>query len=173
MAAAHWPVRECLVPESLFELGIGNIVVSRTLPSGEIATAVFLLDVFCLGVKDAYFEVLSLGEYEFAVSRVEDRATLRRVLPSYARKLIEGAVQYAEGFCLRPHPDYHVAKRIFGDVDPTTCSQDFEYGREGKPFYVVGPNDTRARSRQILALLERAYGPDGFHFLVAEGASEL
>ncbi len=172
--AAHSPIHECLVPEALFELGIGNIVFSRSLPSGEIGTAVFLLDVFCLGAKDAFFAILSPDEYETAISRFEDRATLRPVLPSYARKLIEGAVQYAEALGLRPHRDYHVAKGIFGDADPATCSQDFEYGRQGKPFYVSGPSDTPARSRRILAMLERACGPDGFDFLlVAENGGEL
>jgi hypothetical protein len=174
VAAAHSPVRECLVPESLFELGIGNIIFSRTLPSGETATAIFLLDVFCLGVKDAFFEILSPGEYEMTISRIKDRAPLRPALPSCARKLIEGAVRYAEVFGLRPHQDYRAAKGIFGDADPTTCSQDFEYGREGKPFYVSGPNDTPAKSRQILAMLERVCGPDGFHFLMAsEDGSEI
>ena len=49
--AASGTVRECLVPASLFEKGIGNLVFSRSLPDGRIGLAMFLLDVFCLGAR--------------------------------------------------------------------------------------------------------------------------
>ena len=53
--AAHAPIHESLVPASLFEQGIGNLLFSRSLPDGRVALGAFLLDVFCLGVKNAFF----------------------------------------------------------------------------------------------------------------------
>ena len=43
----HAPIHECLVPASLFEQGLGNLVFSRALPDGHIAISVFLLAHVC------------------------------------------------------------------------------------------------------------------------------
>ncbi|MGQ4809582.1 hypothetical protein NKDENANG_03003 [Candidatus Entotheonellaceae bacterium PAL068K] len=32
--AASEPIHECLIPERLFDIGIGDVIVSRTLPLG-------------------------------------------------------------------------------------------------------------------------------------------
>jgi len=60
--AANAPIHECLVPANLFERGIGNLVFSRSLPGGRTALAMFLLDVFCLEVKDTFFTVVGRDE---------------------------------------------------------------------------------------------------------------
>ena len=62
--AANAPIHECLVPTNLFERGIGNLVFSRSLPGGRMALAMFLLDVFCLGVKDTFFAIVGRDEYD-------------------------------------------------------------------------------------------------------------
>lgn len=38
---ADSPIYECLIPRSLFELGLGNVVVARELGAGRIAMATF------------------------------------------------------------------------------------------------------------------------------------
>ena len=44
--------------------------------------------------------------------------------------------------------------------------KEFEFGKDGKPFYVSGPNETRADSERIIATLTRKLGPGGFHYMV-------
>ena len=46
-----YPIHECLVPDGLFEIGIGNVIVSRGAPKGNIAVSVFVVDTFFLGDK--------------------------------------------------------------------------------------------------------------------------
>lgn len=41
------------MPNNLFEAGIGNILITRLAPTGELAVASFIVDVYCLGVKKA------------------------------------------------------------------------------------------------------------------------
>src|SRR5947209_19536193 len=57
------PIHECLVPEGLFGMGIGEVLFGRKLPNGDVAASLFLLDVYCLGVKNAFFRVFS--EYDY------------------------------------------------------------------------------------------------------------
>lgn len=166
LLASQAPIYECKIPKRLFELGIGNIVFSRQFPSGKIGVAVFLLDVFCLGVKDVFYHVVDPGKYTQIIEGLAHDEPLEDIDPACARKLIEGAVEYAQRLNLRPHADYKPAQKIFSDVDAATCPRSFEYGRDGKPFYVAGPNDTPAKSRQVISVLEKQCGPDGFHYMV-------
>jgi hypothetical protein len=84
--------------------------------------------------------------------------------------LVEGAVGYAQRFGLSPHHDYHVACRVFAGVNPGLADRAFSYGKDGKPFYVSGPRDTRAKSKRVLAALESVCGPGGFDFMVVAAA---
>ncbi len=62
-AAATWPIHKCYKADRLFETGLGSVIVTRSM-GGQFAVAVFLLDVFSLGVKDAFFSILSAADYQ-------------------------------------------------------------------------------------------------------------
>src|SRR5262252_5716238 len=86
MPVASAPIHECLVPDSLFDIGIGNVIVSRRMPDGLIGAAFFLVDVFCLVIKDAFYDVLSPAEYDHRLSGLQQE-TFRALHPTCARKL--------------------------------------------------------------------------------------
>jgi len=165
-AAANSPIHQVLVPEGLFEQGIGNLVFSRLLPDGRIAVSGFLLDVFCLGVKNAFVAVVSRSEYAMRRNNWNSSENLQPMDPACFRKLVEGGVAYAQDLGFSPHADYAVAKQIFGDVQAADCSKRFGYGREGKPFYISGPHDSPARVQSIVDQLERRMGSGNFDYLV-------
>jgi hypothetical protein len=164
--AANAPIHECIVPSNLFEAGIGNIIVSRQLPHGQLAVAFFLLDVFCLGVKDAFFQVMSVPEYTHKLQSQAEFGS-QQVEPAYARKLVEDAVAYARSIGLSPHADYRSTQQIFGDIDIEDCTASFEFGKDGKPFYVSGPHDSESKSKRIVNTLAKTCGPDVFDYIVA------
>jgi hypothetical protein len=97
---------------------------------------------------------------------------LERVEPEYAVKLVENAVAYAKDLGFNPHKDYRLVKKIFGSIDPSVCPSEFEYGKDGKRFYMSGPNQTEADSNKIVHTLNERLGPDGFHFLVKMDSGE-
>src|SRR5579884_409588 len=56
-AAAHWPLDECWISRDWQEEGaLVQAVVARRSPLGQIAAAVFLVDLGLLGVKDAFVQ---------------------------------------------------------------------------------------------------------------------
>ena len=162
------PIYEGLVLRNLFEFGIGQVVIARELSMGQIAVVIFLLDVYCLGAKDVMFGVFSAAEYREKTRFTAD-GSFEPIAAQAARNLVEGAVEYAQRCGLAPHHDYRVASRIFAGIDSASPDRQFSYGKDGKPFYVSGPRDTPAKSRRIVAALERACGPGGFHYLVMLG----
>ena len=168
LPAVDAPIHECLMPERLFDIGLGSVIVSRRLPNGFIGAAVFLVDVFCLGIKDAFYSRLSQAEYAQRVAHLQHE-TFKPLQPACARKLVEEAEAYARDLGFPPHPDYQRARRIFGDIEATACSEHFVFGKDGKPFFMSGPYDTPARCRNIIDTLTQRCGPEGFHYTVAIG----
>jgi hypothetical protein len=69
---------------------------------------------------------------------------------------------------LNPHRDYTFTKRIFGSIDSAACSKEFTFGKDGKPLYMAGPDDTEADSRRIIEILTKKLGPEGFHYALPE-----
>jgi hypothetical protein len=62
---------------------------------------------------------------------------------------------------------------LFGDTNPAESNAEFEFGKDGKPFFVAGPHDTPERCRQILATLTHTCGQDQFHFMLPVSPANL
>ncbi|MDQ6724836.1 MAG: hypothetical protein M3066_01470 [Actinomycetota bacterium] len=131
---------------------------------GKVSVTGYLVDVYCLGVKDV------LGP------KVMDDSDLRAYVRTYflvyeapplaasiemARELVWGAVAYARDLGFEPHPDFEQAAGQLGAWEPTG---EVRFGRDGQPYFVQGVRDNATR---ILATLERSVGEGNFHYLVA------
>jgi hypothetical protein len=173
-AAAAYPVLHSWIGDDIQENGIGWVVLSRAMPNGSVAVASFLVDGYCLGVKDALAEILPRSEYDskYLVKMMKDMPS-RSVEPAEARKLLEHAVAYARKIGLSPHPDYARAMILFGDVDAADSDAHFQFGKDGKPFFVNGTNDTPQRCQQILAILNKTCGEGQFDFLIGAPGSHM
>lgn len=165
-AAVKYPVLHSWVSASLWNTGMGWACLSRESPNGAIAIATFLIDRYCLGIKDAWCDVVSRFEYEDRVRRMGRKLDMQDMPPAGVRKLVESAVAYAESLGLHPHADYDKARGIFGDIDASAYPQEFEFGKNGKPFFVAGPYDTPERCARILSTLEERLGINGFHYMM-------
>ncbi len=165
--AARGPVIDAFVASVVWEDGIGYAVLARDLGNGSVAYASFLVDIYCLGVKDAFSGICSRDEYARKLrNRITEQFEIEIESPEFVCKLVEDAVAYARSFGLEPHPDYHEAKKIFGDIDPSACTEEFEFGQEGKPFFVSGPHDSLARSKSIVRTLADRCGEGNFEYVV-------
>jgi hypothetical protein len=163
---ARGPILECLMPEEIFDSGMGQVIVSRTTGGGMVAAGVFLLDTYCLGVKDAFPMLQPRAAYENFIGQTDRQSRLVQIEPAYARKLVEDAVAYARDLGFEPHEDYRLARKVLQDIDATVCTEQFTFGKDGKPFFVSGPNDSPQRSRRIIETLERRCGAGGYHHMI-------
>lgn len=166
---AKHPIHEAAYSEGLFESGIGHVLISRVVKTQKVAFGVFLLDVYCLGAKNAFFKEESFARYDEIRQRLCENDPLIETTPSFARKLVEDGVKYAESIGFQPHVDYQKAKQIFGDIDSGSCTDDFTFGKDGKPFFVSGPNDTPQRCGEIHEILERNCGSGNFDYMISAG----
>ena len=164
--AAKAPVLHCSTSEELWQEGMSQVLFSRCLPDGRVAVSVFLIDTYCLGIKDALAAILLRREYDERFRETIDLANKVDLTPEFARKVVEGAVEYARSLGFQPHPDYHKAAPLFGDVDPSRCAEKFEFGLDGKPCYIPGPDDDLRKLRRILCTLESTCGPGNYKLLL-------
>lgn len=140
--------------------GLVGVLVARDTGSTVLACG-FLVDVFCLGVKDTN------GPKTMNRAKLPDFT--RRFFSSWpsqpplavplelARHVVFGAVDYARALGFEPHPDFAKGAAVLGDWE--AGSSDVTFGRDGKPFYVNGPyDDTYATMEK----LRRAVGDGNF-----------
>ncbi|MCY2993976.1 MAG: hypothetical protein NTY19_39795 [Planctomycetota bacterium] len=166
-AAAKAPILHSFIAEDVWTQGLGNVLVSRALPDNRVALGCFLVDRFCLGVKDAFARILAKAEYQQKfLPCLKEKIDLIAAEPATVRRLVEDSVEYARQLGLGPHEDYHRAKAIFGDIDPAAADEVFEFGQDGKPFFISGPYDTPERCYRILSILEHSCGRDGYHYML-------
>ena len=160
------PIMECIMGESLKSRGIGPVIIARRVSTGEILLSNFLVDRYCLGVKDCFAKFVYPSQYQEMLDGMTARGReFMRIDAPSARRLVEDAVEFAGRYDLKPHPDYRTAKLIFGDIDASAGRQLVEMGKDGKPFYVSGPFESERDSMEIMSKLGAATGQGGFHYM--------
>jgi hypothetical protein len=173
-AAAGFPVLHSWISDTTETEGIGTVILSRELPDGRVAVATFLVDRYCLGVKDAFAMILGRATYNEKYARgLRSRMPMRDAPPADVRKLVEDAAAYARSLGIAPHPDYPKVALLFGPVDAAESTAQFEFGKDGKPFFVAGPHDSPERCRQILSILSNTCGPGRFDYLIPMAGPEV
>lgn len=170
MAAA--PMHACLISEGLLAMGSGYLVVARKAADGNVAMATFLLDAYCVGVKDVILRVDVASEIDRFLEALDAAQPMVAIEPTRARKLLRDLVAWSRSIGLAPHPDYAVAEPLFGDVSADACDESFSFGKDGKPLLIPGPSDTPARIRKRVEALHRTVGDDGFDYILEVGTED-
>lgn len=165
-AAASWPLHECLISRGWQVEGeIVQILVARRSPVGQIAAGVVLVDLACLGVKDAFGRIAaSRAEYEQDL-RAQIMAS-QPLIPAdlnLAAKVIREAVAYARRWGFNPHPDFTRVAPLFAGADPDASAVAVPLGIGGKPHFIAGPSDD---PRAVIDRLTRTAGEGNFDFTV-------
>ena len=140
---------------------MNNIVAIRQSRSGPMA-CIFLVDMYCLGIKGSYF----IKSFDLEAFREDERQRdFTNISPAKALKLISKSIEYARGIGFEPHCDALICSLIFSDVDANECTEEFEFGSAGKPLYTSGPRDSRERQVMIMNTLAKL-GDGNYHFLL-------
>jgi len=156
--ADGWPIVASLVPENLWTMGLGNLIVARKMPDGQLACAVFLVDVYCLGVKNALWTILGQSEFHALCRKLDDQGQLAQVTPEYFAKLVYCAADFGQSLGFPPHRDFRYAQRLLAGIDPSQCPDEFEFGQEGRPLYIRGPAETVDEAHTIAARVQALGG---------------
>ena len=162
---AGLPILQCLISDQLFEAGMGSLVLMRGLSVDYTCSAVFLLDTFCLGVKNTDFGMMDRDQTERYLEIIDDSDPHSPIAPEEGRKLLRDLAAWSEGNGFPQYKDYAALEKLFGTVVPAETDYTPRFGKDGKVLYIPGPTDTPALIRRRMAILRERHGDDG-HFIL-------
>lgn len=161
--AREYPIHECWISRSWKEQGIANIILSRKQPDGDIVFGVYLVDIFCLGLKNTFCNAnFTQFRYENELrDPAIDSQDMIECHVSLALEIIYGSIDYATELGFSPQKDFKLSKYILEDRDSVEITGKVKFGKDGKPFYVAGPDDD---IEKIMRTLRNNVVEDNFHF---------
>lgn len=162
------PIDVCYINDDWQQQGMASIAVARQHQSGNYTVGTYLVDTFCLGVKDAN----SL----FNISP-EELNDLLDHLPDYTEitynevhNIIYGALTFAqEEADVAPHPDFALAQYLLEEDTDEIPLIEYEFGKDGKPFLCA---KNQLEASQYLPRLQKRYGKD-IPYLIRDDNNDL
>ncbi|MDA3614768.1 hypothetical protein [Polluticaenibacter yanchengensis] len=158
--ARKLPLGTSYISSDWKESGLANILITRKHVNGNVTVGAYLVDLYCLGVKQCYY-FFNLSPHQF-----DDILTEGDVAIDYntVHNILYGAVEYAEELGFKPAKDWSIAEFILEPDDDNVPLVDIEFGRDGKPFFVPGPGDQQYKIMDILNTLVKNVGIGNFYF---------
>ncbi len=163
--ARTYSFENCWVQDDWQENGLAVVCVARRQPNGNILFGVYLVDYYCLGVKDAYFNAdipPATFQREFLPKIFRAAGKPISISADLAHEIIYGAAEYARQFGFRPHADFDRAQMVLDPPEMHPRTGAVTFGKDGKPFYISGPHDN---VNAIMRQLARAAGEDNYNYL--------
>jgi hypothetical protein len=161
-----YPFEGCWVQEKWKDGGLAVVVVGRRQPNGNLAFGNYLVDYYCLGLKDTYCNVdMSTAVFQHDAMPQMYHAAGRplSISPDLAHEIIYGSIEYAAQFKFHPHRDFRDSQLLLDPPETHRRSGSVKFGKDGKPFYIAGPHDNRdAIMRQLL----RTVGAGHFNYFM-------
>ncbi len=161
--AREYPILGCWIMNGWQDQGITPVVVARQQAEDKVIYATFLVDIFCLGVKDVLWKVdVSLKQFHRNLPRLcSDMPEPCEI--SLAHELIYGSIDYARQYGFKPHPNFAEASLILNPLEKHPPKHKVKFGKDGKPFFVAGPYDN---ARAIVNQLVLTAGEGNFDYIV-------
>lgn len=156
-----YPIVECWIGKNWKEVGESSIMIIRKMGGDKYAIGVYLVDIFCLGVKDCFYLIKPDFEKEELVEQSKSADNMVLIDADLAQNIIYGAVEYAEDLGFKPHKDFAVAQYLLDDVEELEYIE-VEFGRNGKPLFIAGPHDNVGL---IMNTLNRTVGEGNYYFI--------
>jgi hypothetical protein len=155
------PIYECRMIDGWFEGGKNQVLIVRRLPNNNFVVGFFLIDLWCLGLKDSFFRYdLTKFDYNDLISTIE-KTTPSAVIPAAkAFNLIYAAIEYAEDLGFEPSKEFKVTQYLLDDVDDIEY-EEIETGLNGMPCYYPGPDDN---VMAVLKKLDKNVGKGNYTF---------
>jgi hypothetical protein len=167
--ARTYPFEGCWVQETWKDGGLAVVVVARRQPNGNLAFGNYLVDYYCLGLKDTYWNVdIPAGIFRNDAMPKMYQASGRpiSISPDLAHEIIYGAIDYAAQYGFHPPRDFRDSQLLLAPPEMHPRSGAVEFGKDGQPFYIAGPHDNPdAIMRQLL----RTAGEGHFHYFMPLG----
>lgn len=169
--ARKLPVYKCYMPQEISNQGMSIVVVARQRPNGNILFGCYMLDTYCLGVKNALYHYdYDPEEFDEFIENIFLKFSGYVECPyEDAHNLIYSALEFAAEAGIDPHPDFtNVAEYILEEDTDDIPLKEYPMGHDGKYLLVEGPTHNE---RKYVKMLKERLG-DRFDYILDMGGSD-
>lgn len=157
------PIAECYMDTDYEESGLSYVIVARKHKSEKYTIGCYMIDTFCVGLKDTYYYVrIDEEEYKKIIERVVETGATK-VAYEEAHNLIYGAIAFAEEVGIMPIKDFELTKYILEEDTEEIPLIEYNYGKDGK-YYLVASN--RLEASKYLPFLEENLESEEYSFVI-------
>lgn len=166
--ARNLPLHECWINSNWDEGGIANILISRKHKSGNITACYYLVDLYCLGVKDTHYNFNITEElYNSHVEKFQMGVGGIMIEYTLAHNIIFSSLEFADKYGFTPINSFETITEYFLEEDNEDIDLiEIECGKDGKPFYVQGRYHTNSDVNRIMKQLEKSAGAGNYDYLL-------
>lgn len=155
-------IGKCFVSDDLEKMGEGHVIVSRIHTGGRISVAVYLIDIWCVGVKDTFYK-LRMEDYEFEEMIGSYSLGLHECSYNEAHNWIYGAIAFAEEAGIEPDKSFNLTQYMLEEDDDNIPLIEYKYGKDGKHALVAY---SQLEASRYLPLLEKNLGKGNYDFIL-------
>lgn len=152
----------CYVSDDIRTVGEGYVVVSRLHNGGRVSVGVYLVDAYCLGVKDSFYR-LRMDPEDFD-ELIDTMPNVNECSYEEAHNWVYGAIAFAEEAGIAPSKNFGLSQYLLEEDTDDIPLIEYEFGKDGQHFLVCHSNLEASR---YMSLLKKNLG-DNFKFVIGD-----
>jgi hypothetical protein len=166
--ARTFPIIECWISADWQNgSGLVQILLVRQQPNERICLGSYLVDKFCLGLKDTFAKPnLTVDRYKEHYDKMSRNQSFTHCPVELAHQMVYEGIDYAAQFGFQPQSDWAQSQYVLEPRGELEESYKLTFGKNGKPFFISGPYDD---VKKIIKQLEKTAGPGNFEVLILQG----
>ncbi len=136
----------CIVNEGWEEAGEASIYVARKTSSGRLTTAAFLVDLWGMGLKDAWGNVSATNEeFQHTMANVDEKLGACKLDLLMAKHLVYGGIQLAREVGFRLPRRYERWTGVLGPLPDGVAPDMSHFLKDGKILLTCSERDLKSR----------------------------
>jgi hypothetical protein len=163
--ARTFPILECWISEQWKGgSGLVQILLARQQPNRKICCGSYLIDQYCLGLKDTFAKTnVSPDRYQELHEKMDSRQKMTTCPIELAHQMIYASLDYAAQFGFEPQSDWTQSQYLLEPRGELEEPYQLTFGKDGKPFFISGPYDN---VEQIIKQLDKTAGPGNYDVVI-------
>lgn len=163
--ARQLPIYKCYIGDNAGNSREKLAMVIRQHAGGTFTYACFLLDCWCIGVKDAFCDFsVSESELDRILSHYERGMRVREVSYVEAHNWIYGAVDWATNAGIDPCKEFALAKYLLLPDDDEVELIEYDFGYNGE--YLL-ETKTQQEANKYIPALNRTLGEGNYKVIIS------
>jgi hypothetical protein len=164
--ARQLPIDKCYINEGWDECGECTIIVCRKHSNNNLTFGIYLVDIFCLGLKDSLYHFnISAVEFDDLMNTLSEQGDFLEIEYPLAHNIIYGAIEFASDYEFNPHKSFQLTQHILEEDTDDIELIEIPFGIDDQPAVVTTDDDPQTH---IIKKLTKTAGEGNFLILNAD-----